>query len=76
MPEIDTRPIKGKLLPPEDNKYHVNILVDNSIIEVFVNGTACLTARAYPVQQDSDGIALICQGKAERVEMALYEISL
>ena len=37
------------------------IFVDRSIVEVFANGHACLTARVYPTRHDSYGTALFAE---------------
>ncbi|MCL6541076.1 MAG: glycoside hydrolase family 32 protein [Roseiflexus sp.] len=39
----------------------LRIFVDRSIVEVFANGHACLTARVYPTRSDSDGVALFAE---------------
>lgn len=62
LPEIDTSTIKGSFTPVQDGIINIKILVDCSVIEIFVNSTSCLTARAYPVQ-DSDGISIESQGE-------------
>lgn len=74
LPEIDTRTIKGKYIPRKDGIVHINVLVDNSVIEVFVNSTSCLTARAYPTQV-SDGIELESTSAID-VECTVYKIVL
>jgi beta-fructofuranosidase len=39
----------------------LRIFIDRSIVEVFANGHACLTARVYPTRSDSDGVALFAE---------------
>jgi len=45
----------------------LRIFVDRSIIEVFANGYVCLSARVYPVRDDSDGVALFAEGGTARL---------
>lgn len=45
----------------------LRIFIDRSIVEVFANGHACLTARVYPTRSESDGVALFATGGAARV---------
>lgn len=46
----------------------LRIFIDRSIVEVFANGYACLTARVYPARTDSDGVALFATSGAARVQ--------
>ncbi len=47
--------------PDEPLKLHV--FIDRSIVEVFINGRQCVTARVYPDRSDSIGVSLRAQGK-------------
>lgn len=40
----------------------LHIFLDNSLVEVYANGRACLTTRIYPTRADSCGIRLYAQG--------------
>ena len=40
----------------------LHIFIDRSVVEVFVNGKACVAARTYPGREDSLGVALRAQG--------------
>jgi len=40
----------------------LHVFLDRTIVEVYANGCACLTARIYPVREDSRGVALAVQG--------------
>ena len=40
----------------------LHIFIDRSVVEVFVNGKACVAARVYPGREDSVGLALRAQG--------------
>ena len=51
-PEI--APVPAEL----DEDLKIQIFVDKSIVEVFVNDRACVSARAYPVREDSRTVAL------------------
>jgi beta-fructofuranosidase len=44
----------------------LRVFIDRSIVEVFANGHACLTARIYPTRVESDGVGLFATGGAAR----------
>jgi hypothetical protein len=44
------------------NPLKLQIFIDASVIEVFANERACLTARAYPARKESLGIELVARG--------------
>jgi beta-fructofuranosidase len=44
------------------------VFLDRTIVEVYANGSACLTARIYPAREDSRGVALAVQGGAAIVQ--------
>ena len=46
-----------------DEPLKLRVFIDRSIVEVFVNGRQCLTARVYPDRDDSLGVSLRSQGK-------------
>lgn len=41
-----------------DEDLNIRVFGDRSIVEVFVNGKTCLCQRAYPMREDSRGIAI------------------
>lgn len=53
-------------LPP-GQALRLTVFVDASLIEVFTNAYACMTARVYPTRDDSLGAAIYCQGGAANV---------
>jgi sucrose-6-phosphate hydrolase SacC (GH32 family) len=42
----------------------VRVVVDRSLVEVFVGGTAALTARIYPSRDDSLGVEVVGDARA------------
>jgi sucrose-6-phosphate hydrolase SacC (GH32 family) len=42
--------------------WKLQIFIDTSVIEVFANGRACLTERAYPARKESLRIGLFARG--------------
>jgi len=60
-PEVD-RFKRGK---SETLKLH--IFIDRSVVEVFVNGKACVAARVYPGRKDSLGVSLRAQGNGAKL---------
>ena len=45
----------------------LRVFIDRSIVEVFINGRQCVTARVYPDRRDSLGVSLRVQGKAAKL---------
>jgi beta-fructofuranosidase len=57
------RGVHGGPIPPgEDGLLTLHVFLDRTIVEVYANGCACLTARIYPSREDSRGVALVVQG--------------
>jgi len=52
----------GPIVPGQDGLLTLHVFLDRTIVEVYANGCACLTARIYPVREDSRGVALAVQG--------------
>jgi sucrose-6-phosphate hydrolase SacC (GH32 family) len=52
----------------DKDSVHLDVLVDRSALEVFVDGRAAFAARIYPTLDRSDGIALSSAGTGARVE--------
>jgi sucrose-6-phosphate hydrolase SacC (GH32 family) len=54
----------------------LQILIDASVIEVFANGRACPTERAYPARKESLGIGLFARGgKAQLRSMEVWPMT-
>ncbi len=61
--------------PPESDSFKrgkgepikLHIFIDRSIVEVFVNGKACVAARVYPGREDSLGVSLRAQGNGAKL---------
>jgi beta-fructofuranosidase len=45
----------------------LRVFLDESVIEVFANERACLTARVYPTREDSIQVALVASGGSARL---------
>ena len=62
-----------ELRPGEDLR--LTIFLDASVVEVFANGRACLTGRAYPTRSDSLGIGIFAEGgRAQLKSLDMYEM--
>lgn len=57
---VDTRPLSGRVPGRADHQVIVRVVIDHSVVEVFVNGTP-LTARVYPTRTDALGVQLIAR---------------
>jgi beta-fructofuranosidase len=45
----------------------LRIFVDRSVVEVFANERACMTARVYPTRADALGAGLVARGDAAQL---------
>jgi len=52
----------GPLKLEKNEPLRLRIFVDRSIVEVFANGRQCLTVRAYPEREDSNGVSVFARG--------------
>jgi sucrose-6-phosphate hydrolase SacC (GH32 family) len=68
---VDTGPFA--LRSGEPLEFH--ILLDHSLLEVFVNGRGTLTSRIYPIRGDSDGIGLLCDGQVELESLDIWQMN-
>lgn len=50
-------------------KIHIVAFLDESVLEVFVDGRAAFATRIYPILEGSDGIGFGCVGKGARIEI-------
>jgi beta-fructofuranosidase len=56
IPEI------GPLDIADDEPVELRVFIDRSVVEVFANDRQCLTLRAYPDRDDSQGVSLFARG--------------
>lgn len=53
----------------------LNVFIDCSVIEVFVNGRGCYTGRAYPEDMSRLGVSLHARGESAKLKsMVVYEM--
>ncbi len=50
-----------------DEPLKLRVFIDRSIVEVFINGRQCVSARVYPAREDSVGVSLRAMGKDARL---------
>jgi beta-fructofuranosidase len=68
LDETTVRDVRGGPLTLEAGEpLRLRIFVDRSIVEVFANERACLSARLYPTRADSTGVALWATGDPARL---------
>ena len=46
---------------------NLNIFVDRSVIEIFVNGDICIVQRVYPTREDSQEVRLFTKDRPIRI---------
>ncbi len=60
---------------PEDGSFDLDIFIDRSVLEVFVNSRVCLVQRVYPTRNDSRQIRLFSiDGKVKASELFKWEM--
>ena len=68
---VDTGPFQVRAGEPLE----LHVLLDHSMIEVFVNGRGTLSSRIYPIRHDSDGVALFCDGPADLESFDMWKMN-
>ncbi|GGD86795.1 glycoside hydrolase family 32 protein [Paenibacillus nasutitermitis] len=48
--------VTGRIDLEGSSRVSLRLFVDHSVVEVFVNGRQCITARVYPVLESSEGV--------------------
>ncbi|MDR6550614.1 glycoside hydrolase family 32 protein [Paenibacillus qinlingensis] len=61
----DKSRVSGTLDFTANHDVKVQLFLDHSVLEVFINDTQCLTARIYPTLVSSDGVSLFALGKED-----------
>ena len=72
---VDKRPILGCFRRKKDGSVHVDILIDNSVAEIFINGSSAMTLRIYP-QMEGGRMSVETKGLIADAEIHVYEIGL
>ena len=54
LKEVDKRPLFGAFEKNEEHKVEFDILIDCSVVEIFVNKTSCMSLRVYPVLEGTE----------------------
>lgn len=63
LPDAQSRPPEiDSFLREKGAPLKLHVFIDRSVVEVFVNGKACVAARVYPGRKDSLGVSLRAQG--------------
>jgi beta-fructofuranosidase len=64
LPDVQSRaPETAPVYLEPGEPLRLQVFVDQSIVEVFVNGKQCVAARVYPGREDSLGVSLRSQGR-------------
>lgn len=72
---VDKRPILGCFRREKDGSVHVDILIDNSVAEIFINGNSAMTLRIYP-QMEGGRMSVETKGLIADAAIHVYEIGL
>lgn len=72
---VDKEPLCGKFRKREDGSIFIDILVDCSLLEVFINDNGCISPRVYPTLEEKK-ISFKTDGVVERADISVYEMAL
>ena len=73
--DTDHKVEEGRFALKPEEKLTLQIFLDASVVEAFINERACQTARVYPTRPDSLGIGLYARGGTARlVSMDVWEM--
>ena len=50
LDSVDKRPILGYFPRSGDGAVHIDILLDSSVAEIYINKESCMTLRVYPMK--------------------------
>jgi beta-fructofuranosidase len=74
-PDVSHRTSRAALKLSAGEPLRLTVFLDGSVVEVFANGTACVTGRVYPTRADSTGVSIFTrEGKARVKTLELYEL--
>ena len=77
LPNIQSRAAEtANIFIDEDETLKLRVFIDQSVVEVFVNGRQCVAQRVYPGLDNSDGVSLRAQGTdAELVSLDAWKMN-
>ncbi len=74
----DAPPVTSQAAPyafRADGSASLRILIDRSILDIFIDQRLCLTQRIFPMRPDSLGIALVClAGQLHRANLTAWRM--
>ncbi len=74
-PSVHREPHGTYVALSEGETLMLHVFVDHSVIEVYANGSACLTTRVYPLRAESVGVELFARGgPAELRKLDVWEM--
>ncbi len=76
LPDVLSRaPETAPVYLNEDERLHLRIFVDRSVVEVFVNDRQCVAMRVYPGREDSTGVSIRSQGRdIELISLEMWRL--
>ena len=60
-------PETGPFALKEGEPLRLRVFIDRSVVEVFANDRQCLTIRAYPEREDSNGVSIFSRGSSAKL---------
>ena len=75
LEEVDKNLLQGTFRKRKDGAVEVDILVDCSVIEAFINDNGCISPRVYPVL-DGKKISFWSNDNVEQADITVYRMEL
>ncbi len=74
-PDVARTVDRGPFALRANEALEFHILLDHSMLEVFINGRGTLASRIYPTRQDSNGVTFFCDGETDLEGLDIWQIN-
>lgn len=75
LKEVDKRPILGYFKKSENHEVAIDILLDGSVAEIFVDDNSAMALRIYP-SLEGKNMSFLSKNNVEKASIEIYEIEL
>ncbi|WP_245903036.1 GH32 C-terminal domain-containing protein [Salinigranum rubrum] len=58
-----------------NNDLSLRVFVDGSVVELFANGSRCLTSRVYPSRKDAEGVSFVARDGVVSVSVDAWKLA-
>lgn len=75
-PDVNHLTFSGTLPPDKSGTIRFHVFLDRSVLEVFLNDSACITHRLYPTREDSLGVSFaVKQGSIQIHRLSVWKLA-